>query len=310
MKTMVWRLFQSFISTIVISAMVLGQSRAKEPDINTVLQRVGERVKTHYLDLQRLAWIDTVRQQSLKEDRTPQGNARSLVYEMTIRLDQAIPRPNIPPPLPPFFTKELGELISIDGASIQKGDRPELTDSKPGDIGLLWILLWAPKREDHNYRFTYAGQADLEGRKTLLVDIAYPPKGFPVGPMETMMVGDTNRVPHVVWQGDSFTAWVQQTGRIWIDPDTYDVLRLEARTKPFEFESPKERVKLKFEFELTARFKSMTFDNPKQTFRVPESIETVRTIKGRQPPVLRTLHTFSDYKRFSADVKVTSPEIR
>ena len=121
-----------------------------------------------------------------------------------------------------------------------------------------------------------------------------------VGPM---MV-PPNRVPSVVWQGDSFTVLIRQTGRIWIDPDTYDVLRLETRTKPFEFERPGGRGKVKFEYGLTARFHSMTFENPTQTLMVPESIETVQTVTGMQPPLVRGAHTFGNFKRFAADVKI------
>ena len=309
MKKRIQGVFRLVPLAIVVSTMILGQGRAKEPDISTILDRVGERVKAHYLDLQKFTWTDTVRQQFLKEDRSPESKERSLVYEMTIRLDEAIPRPEIPPPLPPFFTKELSELVSVDGAPFQKGKLPELSDSKAGDLGLLWILLWAPKREDGRYRFSYAGQAELEGRKTLLVNITYPPKVFPVG-LINYTIRDTDRVPQVQWQGDSFMVRVQQTGNIWIDPDTYDVLRLETRTKPFEFDNPNGGGKLKFEFEQTARFLSMQFENPKQSLMVPNSLETVRTIKGRQPPVLRILHSFGNYKRFAADVKVTPTELR
>ena len=239
-----------------------------------------------------------------REDRVPQGKATDLVYDMIIRIDPAVPRTDLPLPLPPFFTKDLSELISVDGRPLQKGDSPERSYPRAGDIGLLWILLWAPGRTDHIYEFSSAGRADLEGRKTLVVDITFSPRSYSVGPIVVPMIGTPTRVPWVGWQGDSFTVLVQQTGRIWIDPDTYDVLRLETRTKPFEFERPGGRGKLKFEYGLTARFHSMTFENPTQTLMVPESIETVQTVAGMQPPLLRTTHTFGNFKRFAADVKI------
>jgi hypothetical protein len=200
---------------------------------------------------------------------------------MIIRIDPTVPRAGVPPPLPlpPYFTKDLSELISVDGKPFLKDDSPDRSDPKAGDIGLLWILLWAPRRTDHNYEFSFAGRADLDGRKTLMVDITYSTRWYSVGPVDVLTVGNLNRVPSVAWQGDSFSVLVQQTGRIWIDPDTYDVLQLETRTKPFEFERPGGRGKLKFEFNMTARFRSMTFENPQQTLMVPESIETVQTVR-------------------------------
>ena len=143
-----------------------------------------------------------------------------------------------------------------------------------------------------------------------MVDITYPPTGFADGPFDLMKNGDLNRVPRVVKQGDSFIVWVQQTGRIWIDPVTNDVLRLETHTKPFEFENPNGRGNLKFQFDLTARFQSMRFENPAQTLMVPASIETVRTVKGRQLPLTRTIRTFGNFKRFSADVQIFPTKIR
>jgi len=302
MKKRLWQLFPVMLLTVGISVMGQGQSRAKDTELATLLNRVGERVKTYYLDLQKFAWTDTVRQQLLRDDRTPQGKPSDLVYDMIIRIDPAAPRADVPPPPPPFFTRDISELISVDGIPFQKGG-PQLSDPKAGEIGLLWILLWAPQREDHNYEFSFAGRADLEGRKTLMVDVTYSPRFYSVGLLDAAKVGSLNRVPSVVWQGDSFGVLVQQTGRIWIDPDTYDVLRLETRTKPFEFDKPGSR-KVKFEYALTARFHSMSFENPKQTLMVPESIETVRSIKGAQPPLVRTTHSFGNFKRFAAEVKI------
>src|SRR5262245_36579723 len=86
-----------------------GQNRA-DIDLAALLDRVGERVKKYYEDLQRLAWTDSVRQQTLGEDRSPQGKPRDLVYEMILRLDSFPQRADVPPPQPPFFTKELAEL--------------------------------------------------------------------------------------------------------------------------------------------------------------------------------------------------------
>ena len=237
--------------------MVQGQTR-REIELVELMDRVGQRVKAYYLDLQQFAWTDTVPHcESLREDRVPQGKPTNLVYDMIIRIDPAGPRTDLPLPLPPFFTKDLSELISVDGRPLQKGASPEWSSPRAGDIGLLWILLWAPRPTDHNYEFSSAGRADLQGRKTLVVDITFSPRIYSVGPIVAPMIGTPTRVPWVGWQGDSFTVLVQQTGRIWIDPDTYDVLRLETRTKPFEFERRDGRGKLKFQYGLTARFHSI-----------------------------------------------------
>jgi hypothetical protein len=94
------------------------------------------------------------------------------------------------------------------------------------------------------------------------------------------------------------------TGRIWVDPDTYDVLRFDWHSDPFEFERPRGRDKIVYQRDMTVRFKSMTFMNPDQTLLVPESTETVITFKGAKTPISRVIQSFSNYKRFTGDIQI------
>jgi hypothetical protein len=81
------------------------------------------------------------------------------------------------------------------------------------------------------------------------------------------------------------------TARIWIDAITYDILRLEMREKPLE---------------TTVRFQPVPFDNPDQTLLLPVSAEITRRINPRDTKsrVVRTTHSFTNFKRFTGDVKI------
>jgi hypothetical protein len=222
----------------------------------TLLDQVRERAQAYYLDMLSVAWTDTVRQQTLKKDGTPRDKPKELVYDMILRHQ---------PPAPgdssvPFYVREVSQLIGIDG----KKDGPNAADMRA-----LQIFLLAKERAaEYGYRFSYAGETDLEGRKALLIDLSREPA----------------------------------RGRVWIDRDSHSVLKIEWRTKTI----PSRKPRSSYETEMTARFKSMTFENPHQTLMVPESLETVTiTADGR---TLRTMHSFSNYKRFSGDIKILPAE--
>jgi hypothetical protein len=178
MKRLILQLLPILLSAIGICVIVQGQSRSGEIGLAELMDRVEQRVKAYYLDLQQFAWTDTVSKQSLREDRVPQGKPTDLVYDMVIRIDPAVPRADVPLPLPPFFTRDLSELISVDGRLLQKGDSPERSYPRAGDIGLLWILLWAPRRTDHVYKFSSAGRVDLEGMSVVPWQVFFMPRSI------------------------------------------------------------------------------------------------------------------------------------
>jgi hypothetical protein len=138
-----------------------------------------------------------------------------------------------------------------------------------------------------------------------MIDVVFFPKTFLS--MKPIKIQDArlkqSEAPQVVWKGDFLGVYgLRRTGRIWADAESYDVLQFEERSEPFEFKKGRDR--LTFEYVMTSRFRAMTFENPGETLMVPDSFERVFTAKGWRIPVLRTLYSFSDFKRFS------DPEIR
>jgi len=282
------RLIPIVLSTIVLTGVNVGQSQV--PVISESMERAGERVKQHYIDLQKLAWTDTIRDQELNPDHTPKGKAREFAYDMIIRLQEIEER------IAPFVIREVSDLKVADGKPVKKGTSPKSTDPRAASVGSIAILMPGPRSR---YSFSYAGEADLDGRKTLIVDMTFPP---------------TTRLPEVKWN-DSFRVFgvsrnFELTGisydkaRLWIDAETFDVLRNEVRSTPFEFSRNEKSKKITFEMTTTVRFKRMSFENPQESLVVPESIEILRTFKGAKGGGVRTLHVFTDYKRFTGETRI------
>ena len=55
------------------------------------MQRVGAQAHQYYVGLVKLAWTETIREETLKEDRTPRDKPKESVYDTILRLQ----------PLPP-----------------------------------------------------------------------------------------------------------------------------------------------------------------------------------------------------------------
>ena len=147
-----------------------------------------------------------------------------------------------------------------------------------------------------DYEFSYAGRSDLEGRPALLVEVV------------NRRAEDEE--PRIIWQGNNFSIFnIFPTSRVWIDPETYDVLRFDTETEPVSFSRFLIFGSIRFESRSTTRYATVVFDDTGQEFLVPQSYEHVRIIKGaRRRPIVRTGQTFSNYRRFTGEVHITPLE--
>jgi len=289
---------------IAVAVPFLAQST--EPDFATLMQRVRERVKKYHIDLQRFAWTETVREQALKEDRTAKDKPREFVYDTSLIL--GLPTPD--DLSMPFYLRPNSDLRFVDGKAVKKGAGPKVNDPQPMVAGFLAFIL-AKDWRTRDYGFSYAGRSVFNGRNTFMIDVAFFPKTLLS--MKPMNIRDLKlnqgEAPQVVWKDDFFGIYgLRRTGRLWVDPDSYDVLQFEERSEPFEFK--KGRDNLTFEYVMTSRFRAMTFENPSEALMVPDSFERVFTTRGWRIPVFRTMYSFSDFKRFSgnAEIRILRPE--
>jgi hypothetical protein len=96
-------------------------------------------------------------------------------------------------------------------------------------------------------------------------------------------------------------------GRIWIDADTYDVLRLDQGLGGLvEIPLPKAATRRSGSpsswtmerWDTTIRFKPVAFENPSETLVLPESQSSIRITRGSGSPRLRTTTQYKNYQRF------------
>jgi hypothetical protein len=96
-------------------------------------------------------------------------------------------------------------------------------------------------------------------------------------------------------------------GRVWIDQQTGEVLRLDERlTGMFDVDipmDPKRRFETRGRWmieraETSIRYKRVRFQDPEEDLMLPASIESLQIIRDAGVPRVRTSQMFSEYRRF------------
>jgi hypothetical protein len=276
-----------------LAPLSAGQSNESHPELAPLLEKVRERVIQYYVNLQKLAWSDKVRYETEKKDGTPKDKPRELVYDTIVRFQE----PRSDDTSMPFYIRDHAELRLLDGKTVRKGQKPAKDDPRFAGMGDLLFLVLRDSRAEA-YRYSYAGEGNLDGHKTLIVDIAYPQR-TPV-----QVIWDKSFRGLGVNYNFELRGIQYNKGRIWIDAESHNVRRLEWQSDPFDFEHHGDQ--FTYQRELTARFRPETFKNPTELFWIPDSLDVVVTIKGGRAPKHRILHSFTGFKRFTGEIRITN----
>jgi hypothetical protein len=118
----------------------------------------------------------------------------------------------------------------------------------------------------------------------------------------------------VKWRDDCVSIELpgQSRGRVWADPATGDVLRLdESLAGIFEFRVPNEYRRtggaptmVIERADTSIRYRPVTFREPDETLMLPASVETVQVIRNSGAPRVRKTQVFSKYRRFVTEGRI------
>jgi hypothetical protein len=262
------------------SLVVRGRAQSSTtPDLATALAGLAVRVEAYYNRIGSIICDETVTQQEVKLDLAPIGKPRVTVYELSVTRD-----------LNGKSEKEFRverKLQSVNGRRARKNEAPGCTDPKTGTPEPLSFLL--PKNQR---RFRFSEAKDASG-----------------GPQRTRALDFSQTAPErmaVKWEGNCFDAdGGGIEGRLWFDPQTFDVLQIQTRLpKPFLIPvpsrvggaSPAVRVERS---DMLLRFTRVTFHRPDEEVLLPESIEVVTMFRG--VPSLKTVQVLSNFRRFLSE---------
>ena len=254
-----------------------------------VLQRAGEQVERYFARAQSIVCLEVVHLQPLTSGWTNQGFGRTVESELRLSWAPAADG------APSTEAQALRQLLRVNGHKPRTDDwnnctAPEQQTQEPHPLSLLL----PGQRAD--YQFTMAGNARLDRRAAIMVNYRLVKD---VSVESRMVEGKEDCV--------SFELEGGMRGRIWIDADSYDVLRLDQGLRGMveiplpkaarrRASSPSSWTMERWDTSIT--FKRVAFTNPDETLVLPASLSSMRITRGSAMPRLRTTTDYTKYQRF------------
>jgi hypothetical protein len=258
-------------------------------DLQTLLHRAGERVERYFARAQSIVCLEVVQWLGLSTSLAHEGPGRTM--ESELRLSWA-PGEN---GAASTEAQTIRQLLRVNGREPRKNDSRNCTDpeQQTSEPHSLSILLPSVRTE---YEFKLAGRTRLDDRAALMVDYRSRKRAATTS---SLVDGRNDCLNYEIDGG--------MRGRLWIDAETFDVLRLDqALVGMVDIRLPR---KLSIPFgaptywtaermDTSIRFKPVSFSNPDETLILPVSMSQLRITRGAGTPRLRTMTDYTNYRRF------------
>jgi len=261
-----------------------------------VVQRASERVERYLARAQTIVCLEVVHLQPLNTGWSVDGFGRTVESELRVSWKPGLDG------LPTSDAQTLRQLLKVNGHTPRKDDwdnctTPEQESEEPQALALLL----PSQRSD--YRFVLAGQGKVDRRPAIMIDFQLTKL---VSVESTMVEGREDCIRFNLEGG--------MRGRLWVDAETFDVLRLDQRLSGMvDIPLPKAARRRSVDvprswtmerWDTSIRFKPVTFANPEETLVVPTSVSSLRIMRGSGAPRLRTTTDYKNYQRFLTGARV------
>ena len=277
----------------VLGVALTTATAGAQPGVDELLARVSERVAAFYKRAQRVICIETSTLQPIDFSYSSQGFARTVESELRVEAEDD----------DAGEVKVVREVRKVNGRAPRekdKNDRAGCTDPTPLSTEPLAFLLPAHRSE---YRFKSAGLGKDRNRPAFRIDFASVNRKSSPELIEDKAGHDDC----FDWSGD-----IASNGRIWVDANTYDVLRVERSLGgPVDV-----RVSLQIQRrhnldryvviqreDTTVRYRTVAFSDPDEVLLLPESVESFVVVSGGLQSTRRS-QIYSDYRRFVTAARV------
>jgi len=283
-------------SLVLFAGSVTFGQASSSPTLSDVLQRVGERVEQYFARAQSLVCIEIVGMMPFDTG----GLSRNRTVESELRLSWE-PTEENPTPIE---ARTLRQVLKVNGHPPRKNDHDNCTGPEQNTSEVQPLSLLLPQQR-HEYSFKLAGAARIDNRAAILLDYRMVSK-----PSVTSQLVDDRE------ECVSFSLDGGMRGRIWIDAETFDVLRMDqgliglvdiplprkvgnrSRWNSWTMER----------WDTSIRFKPVTFQEPHETLVLPVSATSFRITRGSGNPRMRTSTQYSSYRRFLTGGRILPPQ--
>ena len=281
---------------LVFAASVAARQPETPPDLATVLQRVGARVEQYFTRAQSIVCTEIVGLMPFDSGGTP--SSRTVESELRLSWEPTDENPV------PIEARTLRQVLKVNGHPPRKNDRNNCTAPEQNSSEIQPLSLLLPQQR-HEYSFKLAGAGKVDTRAAILVDYRMVQK-----PSVTVELVDNNE------DCLSYSIEGGMRGRIWIDAETYDVLRLDQGLMGLvDIPLPRKVAHRNSwpswtmeRWDTSIRFKPVTFEDPPETLVLPASSTSFRITRGSGTPRLRTSTQYSGYRRFITGARVLPPQ--
>jgi hypothetical protein len=268
---------------------VAADARQLPTELTETLRLVGARVEQFFARAQSLVCRETVHLQPLGMSMGPDGFRRTVESELRLSWDPTSGEGEAPE------AKAERVVLKINGHAPRKNDPNNCTVPEQHSSETQPLSMLLPAQQER-YRFSMAGRSKVDGRSAIMLDWVVRRKpSVEVSEVE----GNENCV--------SFSLEGGIRGRVWVDANTYDVLRLDQSLAGLVDIPLPRRIMLRQNgqsswtmerHDVTMRFKRVAFSDPEETLVLPVSVMSLRITRGSGSPRLRTQTEYTDYRRF------------
>lgn len=267
-------------------------------DLEGVLERAGARVAEYFARAQSIVCLEKVAWQRLSMGLSADGPARFVESELRLSWE---PSPDDPTPK---AARSLRQVLKVNGAPPRKKDHNNCTTPEQEDSEEQPLSMLLPESREE-LSFEYDGRGVIDGRDAVVVTFREK-KSKPT--VDVSLVDDNENCI-------SFDIDGGLRGKLWIDAETNDVLRLDRSLSGLvEIPLPRKAQRgsnphywTMERWDSSIRFKPVKFDDPAETLILPVSASTLQVTRGSGTPRLRTTTQYTSYRRFMTGGRVVPP---
>lgn len=278
---------------IVVGAAAVPRAEQRAPaataaDVTVTLDRATARVKDFFERAQSLVCTEKVYVQPLSASLTGDGFGRTIESELRLAWDPAEDGHGA------AEATALRRVMRVNGRTPRKKDRRNCTTEERHEVAPQPLSMLLDGERD-KYTFTHGGPGRLDGREVVLLDFREVEKA------KGAVSADDEDEDCL-----SFDITGGLRGRLWLDAETHDVLRLDQHLSYVELKLSQTLLRRPGvqqdatldRYDMSYRFKRVTFENPPETIVLPVSYTHLMVTRGSAAIRMRRQTTYTNYQRF------------
>lgn len=278
------------LAAVVLSLGGAGlDARAFDDDLTATIERAAARVEEFFTRAQSLVVTETVYIQPLNSGLTGDGPGRTVESELRLSWTPEADGDGA------TEAQALRQVTKVNGRAPRAKDPNNCTSPEQHDTETQVLSMLLPSQRG-DYTWTPAGHGKVDGRAAIQVDFR-----------EKARVAVDVKVLETNKDCISYNVTGGMRGRLWIDAETYDVLRMDQHLMGLiDVPLPREVTRrhgassiwTMERHDTTHRFRRLQFDDPEETIVLPVSTTVLRITRGAGQPRTRITTEYKKYRRF------------